>query len=86
MLVSGSYFNVCPSNYSILTRHNTYNSVTGLNFLVERGFPDSLVLAGVISSAAAIPALCQSQIFLHFITPEFSPWFKWKCAVFANIN
>ena len=86
MLFDGSYLTLYPRNYSTIAQHNTYNSVTGLNFLVERGFPDSLVLAGVISSAAAIPALCQSQIFLHFITPEFSPWFKWKCAVFANIN
>ena len=55
MLGTGSSFTLCTINQSILTQHNTDNSVTNLNYGVDRGFPSSLMLDSVLSTAVYSP-------------------------------
>ena len=71
MLGAGSSFNLFTIIDFIRNQHNTYMTVTDLEYGVDRGFPDSLVQDSVPYTLVVSPAPCHSQFYqFHFSTPE----------------
>ena len=63
MLGAGSSFTMCLRNDFIIAQDNTDNTVTNLNYGVERGFTASLVSTSAISTKVLSMVLRYKQFY-----------------------